>query len=149
MKKTDTPPKDQNLQNLLSDFEVPGLPMDFSRSVMEAVKELRVQYGRHELKIPVAIKIGIPVFLLVCLSFILIFPGNQQDPVNLFLNNFSGSSFFNFFDEISVSIQSLQMPDISISREAVYYILGGIGLVWMYILFESFSRRINKKNPIS
>ena len=141
MKKNDTPHKDPNLKKLLSNLEVPEIPKNFSQSVMESVKELRVQNSSFEFKVPYGIKIGIPVFLIICLVIILIFPGNQQDPVSIFINNFSNSSFLSFFDKISKSIQLFQFPQVAISNEAVYYTLGGIGLVWMYILFESFSKR--------
>jgi len=143
MKKSNIPPKDPILKDLLEQYEVPELPEGFSSNVMHSVRNSGVQNVIQGIKIPLGIKIGIPVFLLICTALILVFPGSQQDPVNQFINDFSGSAILDFFNRISESFQSYQFPELQISKKVIYYIIGGVALIWMYFLSEVISRRFN------
>ena len=144
MKKSNIPPKDPILKDLLEQYEVPELPEGFSNNAMNSVRSLGAQNTIQGIKIPLGIKIGVPVFLLICSVLILIFPGSQQDPINQFLSDFSGSVILDFFNRISEAFQSYQLPEFHISKKAIYYIIGGIGLIWMYFLSEVISRRFNR-----
>ncbi len=144
MKKSNLPPKDPILKDILEHYDVPELPKGFINNVMESVRSIGVHNSVQGTKIPFGIKIGIPVFLLVCSALILIFPGNQQDPINQFFSDFSGTAILNFFDRISEAFQSYQLPEINLSKKSIYYIIGGVGLTWMYLLSELISRRYSK-----
>ncbi len=113
---------------------------------MESVKALNVLYTAQDYKLPKAIKIGIPVFLLISALIIMIFPGAEGNEMNAFLESASNSGFVRFFDQIDLSLPSLNVQKINISNSAVLYTLGGIGLVWMFFLSENFSRRRNTEN---
>ena len=148
MKKSNIPPKDPVLKNILGQYDTPEIPSGFSSKVMTSVISLSKEKKNQDIIIPMGIKLGIPAFLLVCALLMLIFPGDQQDPINSFLNSFSFSAVPNFFDRISEALQSYKLPEVRMSNKTMFYILGGIGLIWMFLLSEGITRRFNKsKTP--
>ena len=149
MKNYTQPTKDSVLKDLLQQVEQAELPIDFSKNVMSSIRSIQPVTNSSELKIPIGIKAGIPLFLAICFLLIFIFPGNQNSPIELFVNNFSDSGFISFFDSISQQFQSFRLPELQISKKFTLYFLGGIVLIWMYILSEGISRRSRKSTTVA
>ena len=144
MSKANTPKKDPLLKDLLQQFQSPELPEGFSGMVMNSVNLKQNPIAKDYPKIPITIKIGIPVFMLICFGLISIFPSDETGILQQVSVFFNGAGNNNFLKELNSSIQAITLPDIKISNSLMWYILGGIGLIWFFVIFENFSRRLNK-----
>ena len=141
--KTTKSGNDPLLKKLLQQYESPQLPAGFSEEVMNSVHAVQKTYSPGYYRIPVLIKIGIPLFIMLCLGLMIIFPGDETGIINKASDLLNGNSISYFLNEINSSIQSVKLPEINISKGLMIYLLGGIGLVWLFVLFESLSRRRN------
>ena len=144
MNNIDNQLDDPVLRGLIKQDNPPGIPEAFTRKVMDSIQGIENPVKSHVNRIPAGIKLGIPLFLLTCSLLLIFFPGEQSGIFDSLTRFISDPGFIDFFDKMSLKVQSFQSPEIVISRNLGAYIIGGIGLIWMFVISESLSRRFSK-----